>query len=875
MSSVKSEYERFLGHLATMPVSDNVRRMANLVMANLEPLAEVGATRRARSVRLAPLAVAQLLQTSTEQPPAPVEVGAGRTFGRLHQLEVGPFRGFMRQETFDLSRNITLIYGTNGTGKSSFCEALETAMLGSISEAQVKRIEHRLYCNNARLRRHTLPRLMSRLGDDEPTQIRPSEEDYRFCFIEKNRLDDFARIAARTPGDQRQLIATLFGLDQFSDFVRGFNPSLDDNLKLVGVKALQLDGKRRQLAVSEQTIRSHPEKLQQFDRQEHELAQRIQPGSTFLGCCQWLLGTHEQQGRLPYVQAVLQGAQPTIYGVSQANLQFLLSEAYRINGLLESLTAQLTARASEVSYSQLYNALLGLAEGATSCPACGTDLRNVQHDPFEHARAGLRELEQLAVMQRQQQAYRDELNEAMRSLLTTMRAAIHASNEVVGAANMLTANLPALPDSIAGTWLQAWMDDERRAWMTLLQYVALVEQADVQARALEAQRKSFVQEHARLQAFHLEVDRCKTLRAAAQDELIRAQAEVAQFEEQNRQLIAEVAAEVGEMEHHRLIKAAYDGFLPALQNYLAGLPANLLRGLAVQARDLYNAFNRDDPPLDLLHALSLPMAENGKIEIEFAGEPGVRYDALIILSEGHIKCLGLAILLAKNLAQKCPVVIFDDVVNAIDDEHRNGIWRTFFEDDLLEGKQVILTSHAEEFLLRIQQEIGADRARDIKLYKFLPHLGEHELRVDSHPPTKNYVLLSREACQREEKRDALRHARPAIESLTDRIWTWLGNHSDGKLELGLTGPRAKWELNNKCSKLRGALKRIAVRPGLQEVIDSLDRLLGVNGGSIEWKYLNTGTHDAQLDHEFDRATVRTIIEAVEALDTGLSQLKGR
>ena len=107
--------------------------------------------------------------------------------------------------------------------------------------------------------------------------------------------------------------------------------------------------------------------------------------------------------------------------------------------------------------------------------------------------------------------------------------------------------------------------------------------------------------------------------------------------------------------------------------------------------------------------------------MEFAGEPGARYDALIVFSEGHIKCLGLAILLAKNLAQGCPVVIFDDVVNAIDDDHRDGIWRTFFEDGLLHGKQVILTSHAEEFLHRIQQELGVRRAAAIKRYKFLPH----------------------------------------------------------------------------------------------------------------------------------------------------------
>lgn len=59
------------------------------------------------------------------------------------QLQVGPFRGFMRQETVDLSHDITLVYGANGTGKSSFCEALEVAMLGSISEAQAKRVDQR------------------------------------------------------------------------------------------------------------------------------------------------------------------------------------------------------------------------------------------------------------------------------------------------------------------------------------------------------------------------------------------------------------------------------------------------------------------------------------------------------------------------------------------------------------------------------------------------------------------------------------------------------------------------------------------------------------------------------------------------------------
>ncbi|WP_261377972.1 hypothetical protein [Vreelandella titanicae] len=232
--------------------------------------------------------------------------------------------------------------------------------------------------------------------------------------------------------------------------------------------------------------------------------------------------------------------------------------------------------------------------------------------------------------------------------------------------------------------------------------------------------------------------------------------------------------------------------------------------------------------------------------------------------------------MAKNIEQGCPVVIFDDVVNAIDDEHRDGIWRTFFEDGLLDDKQVILTSHAEEFLHRIQQELGAQRASDIKRYKFLPHNGEHELRVDSDPPTKNYVLLAQHAFAADDKREALRQARPALESLTDRVWTWLSRRGYGRIELGLSGPRSPWELNNKCIKLRKAVNGIAEQhTALLAVVAALDSLLNIGGRSIEWSYLNGAVHDSQRDHEFERATVRTIVEAIEAIDAALGALRNR
>ncbi len=872
--SVLAEYQRFLRYLAERPVAHDVRRMANIVLQNLTSLAEVGAVRRARSTRLAPIAVQQLAITAHGLPALSDVDTEDQPLGRLHELRVGPFRGFMRPETFDLSRDITLVYGPNGTGKSSFCEALEVALLGSISEAQAKRIDHRAYCNNARLRRHVPPTLSAVRDAEQRAPVRANEETFRFCFIEKNRIDDFARIAARTPGDQRQLIATLFGVGEFSEFVRGFNSSLDENLNLVGQRAQELAARRTELATAELTIQQHSALVEQLSQQEAALVAQINPASTYSDVVDWLLGTEAKQGRLAYVQAFLEASPPALYGITASGLSLLLDEACRAHNQWQTSTADLATRAGEVSYKQLYEAVLQLSDSVPdACPACGTGLSDVSQNPYERAIRGLGQLAELAELQRRLEIQRGALQEAMRALHQGVADALRVISTLIPD-QLQCSGLPAFPPSIEGDWLQAWVADQQRAWHELLSLCRQVERVDEEARALQEQRRTLVEERQRLDGWRAEMERLKTLRVANETQLQAARETVNRFDDVNRELIALVADEELVVQYNQRVKQSYDGFLSELRIYLEGLPARLLQGLGQRARDLYNSFNRDDPPGDLLASLWLPLVENEKIELEFLGEPGVRYDALAILSEGHIKCLGLAILLAKNIERNCSFVIFDDVVNAIDDDHRNGIWRTFFDSGLLDDKQVILTSHAEEFLHRIQQELGAVRAQSIKRYKFLPHEGEHFLRIDSDPPSKNYVLNARDAFNADDKRDALRHARPAIESLTDRIWTWLGGHGDGRIELKLGGPRSPWELNNKCSKLRSALRRLPNQSdALARCIVGLDTLLGVSNGAIEWSYLNSGTHDSQRDGEFDRATVKIVVEAIESLDRGLEELR--
>ncbi len=63
------------------------------------------------------------------------------------------------------------------------------------------------------------------------------------------------------------------------------------------------------------------------------------------------------------------------------------------------------------------------------------------------------------------------------------------------------------------------------------------------------------------------------------------------------------------------------------------------------------------------------------------------------------------------------------------------------------------------------------------------------------------------------------------------------------------------------------------KQGMKDFLAGLDALLRVRGSSIEWNYLNSGTHDSQRKHEFDRAAVSTIVAAALAMDRGLEAIR--
>ena len=380
-----------------------MRRLANLVLTNFDAVLETSRQHSQRSILIADLAQRHLLQTSDTLPEiVPAAADGAWLWKRLRHLTVDPFRGVRHPEPFDLQKRIVLFYGPNGSEKTSFCEALEYALLGSVEEAEAKRITAATYLSNIHERRFTPPVLRATDHQGSEINVVASADAYRFCFIEKNRIDSFFRIAARPTAQRAELIATLFGMEKFNEFVGHFNESIDGQLTLTKTKQVFLEQRRTALAQDQAIVDGEVESLHTLDAEELALALTHSENITY-EALKNLIGGAEKPARLQQLNDILNAVPPQILNVTRQGLQEFYGEANIAQDQLDVLTANLQERANQVSLKDLYTAVSALqpSEG-THCPACDTPLEgpnHVLHNPYEKAAAGLEQLRELAELQ--------------------------------------------------------------------------------------------------------------------------------------------------------------------------------------------------------------------------------------------------------------------------------------------------------------------------------------------------------------------------------------------------------------------------------------------------------------------------------------------
>jgi hypothetical protein len=870
---IRAEYLRFLQTLDLESISADEIKIANLVLVNLECLVPLSTNQGQRLKAVVSIAQTEWNTLSSEIPPLPESLVVHKSpITQLKSLKVGPFRGFSREEYFDLTSNLVLIYGPNGTGKSSFCEALEYSLLDNVAEAESKRFrDQQSYFKNAYVDRFSIPVLTGLNENEEEVNIEADDSLYRFCFVERNRIDNFSRIAAQVPAKQTELISTLFGLDSFSDFVRKFTAEIDPKyIDLTCQKAALLAQKRQTLEGARQQIVINNAELIKISGDEQALANKYREGTNFSQLVLEVLGNNENVGLISKIESETQ--QPLTIKSSLSLLTLHELGESIVNYLNEHnvLSQELVSVSQQISFKNLYNAVTQLQKSSpNNCPACKTPLDQVVVNPFIHSDEELQKLQHLAEQQSTLQLLEQKVNRELLSLAQIVSTCCSRFSP-----NALTQYQvsPSIQENTKW-WngLQQPMKDGFTAWQHLISQVQQLENADKGVDQAVQLRSIKQAELNRLRDLSRDITVLKTRRQTADQSLLNAQKIISSFDIENAQLIDDIQADIPNIQRNSSISEAYKSFVILLNSYNDTLPAQLVADLSEQVVELYNSFNRNDLPSELLATVKLPLAQNQRLEISFQNNPDQFYDPLHMLSEGHIRCIGLAILLSKNLKENCPILIFDDPVNAIDDDHRESIRRTLFEDKFFSGKQIILTCHGEEFFKDIQNLLPAKVAAQTQSFTFLPRLEEYHINVDFNCAPRNYIIAAREHFDRNEIREALSKSRKAMECLTKgKVWRYVTKYGDGNLSIKLRGASAPIELRNLSDQLKSKIGNADFSDqNKNTVLDPLSILVGLNGNSREWVYLNKGTHEENDRAEFDRSTVSTMIIALERLDQAI------
>ncbi|MBW5957228.1 AAA family ATPase [Klebsiella pneumoniae] len=864
---LSNEFLRFFQTLDTADVPDDVRKMANLVWDNMDSITPLGTAQGHRIRRIVELAQSAWDALSLEVQPLP-EQNSERvpTFSRIRRLSVGPFRGFARLEEFDLDSRLVLIYGPNGTGKSSFCEALEYTLLGSVAEAESKRFRNQAdYFRNAYVNQFSAPVIIGVGAQGQDVAIEDNDAQHRFCFVEKNRIDSFSRIAALAPARQTELISTLFGLDAFNDFVRNFTAEIDARyIDRTGVKATQLAEKRRTLDGATQQLETGKTDLEGLASEEQKLASDYREGLTFQQMIVELKGDEQNIGAISQLETELQTPLPNKCHLTCAILKDLSGAVETVLADLDGKQKQLAEASQQVSFKNLFEAVVQLQTTSPEhCPACHTPIQQVTKNPFSHASEELLKLEFLSALQ-------DEIAQLEQSFNQQM----HRISQVVGTCCQFLPHENVLERFREENGIALWnvlhqpAGDGVTLWALMEKQVLQLEEEDKKTEAATQLRESRLRDLAGLRESERQITILQTSRSATERAIAAAKLLIDNFDTENRQLIEDVVLEESDVRKNNEISVAYSRFVLQLNAYKESLPQQLVANLGDGIVTLYNAFNRNDPPGEKLAGIKLPLVQNQRLEVAFQNNPTQYFDALHVLSEGHVRCIGLAILLAKNISEQCPLLIFDDPVNAIDDDHRESIRRTLFEDDLFADKQIILACHGEEFFKDIQNLLPAPVAAQCRTFSFLPRLDELHIRVDFNCAPRNYILSARSHYERNEIREALTKCRQSLESLMKgKVWRYVNKHGDGNLSLKLRSATAPIELRNLSEQLKKQIGRADFNhPNKNAVFSPIDILTGFSGESREWRYLNKGTHDENDRAEFDRATVDAMIGAIEALD---------
>ncbi|MFH1966633.1 MAG: ATP-binding protein [Patescibacteria group bacterium] len=155
---------------------------------------------------------------------------------KLKEIDLINFRGFQANDDgngrkIDFNEKATLFFAPNGGGKTSLCEALEWALTGDTSERAARQVDPiGGYFQNTNKSEPNFNTTKLILADNTVAIPNPI---FDRGFLEKNRIEKFAKLAIQPSSKLQEVLGELFGFSDVVDFFKEFGQDLSptDNEK--------------------------------------------------------------------------------------------------------------------------------------------------------------------------------------------------------------------------------------------------------------------------------------------------------------------------------------------------------------------------------------------------------------------------------------------------------------------------------------------------------------------------------------------------------------------------------------------------------------------------------------------------------------------
>lgn len=730
-------------------------------------------------------------------------------------------------------------------------------MLNTIQEADANKIKLSTYIKNSSTKKGNNPRIIGVFDDDMEGEVISDYTSYRFAFVEKNRISDFSHISVLNSKSQSERISALFGLSAFNDFVQGFTTNFDD--KYLSIKSSIEDSFKERKAIR--------------DSKENQMKATIEELEKIRDLSLSTIRKLEKPEIVDIDLALdyLQNPQNGILTIKITNRdknykELLLSEKIDVlKDIMKVISAnisdlvvyrnKLSNEAMQMNYKALYEAIENIEE-TNVCPACGTPIEDALRNPYSFAKEQLKSFSELEEIQKSinicANNIKSNIQEALDFFKNNMQLvqqmhidisdAIFLDIEEIRTMGQRTVKWENLCKNIAGINKISAIEEINK----------YNEDAKKSNKLYEEQLKSFNELNNQLMELKTKIGEKER-----QIELFKK--EIQEFDNQSAEILKKIQKEKALCKFNEEIIVAYNKVIQSLISYNKELPKKISKDLEEKIINYYNIINQDDADFEKIKEIFLPDAGSGKLMVTF--KDGSKSEALQVLSEGHVKILGLSILLAKAVHDKLNFIVFDDIVNAIDDDHRNGVADLLMNHDDFHDIQIILSTHGDQFIFKLQDKLGKSRYnKNAITYKFIPadSLDERGV-IAEYSDAKAPLDAAEKKYNSNEIKDSASKCRQAMECLAYNLWNVISKTPNGMIAVGMRRPNTIPDLS---SIVDGLIKKTKKIKEMEEIYKELVCLKEESN----WRILNKGTHYEDEQKEFERSDVKKVIDHLNVLD---------